>query len=81
MIERQLRQAGVEAEVLRFGMDGAPLSQYLNVLRREVRAFKPDVVLVQLIHNDFDEFPFSQDALCLELSQDWPRPGRPAHRN
>jgi hypothetical protein len=55
VIERQLRQAGVEAEVLRFGMDGAPLSQYLNVLRREVRAFKPDVVLVQLIHNDFDE--------------------------
>jgi hypothetical protein len=36
-------------------MDGAPLSQYLQVLRREVRAFKPDVVLVQLIHNDFDE--------------------------
>jgi lysophospholipase L1-like esterase len=55
VIERELKSAGVAAEVFRFGMDGAPLSQYLNVLRREVRALKPDVVLVQLIHNDFDE--------------------------
>jgi hypothetical protein len=55
VIERELARAGVAAEVLRFGMDGAPLSQYLQVLRRDVRAFKPDVVLVQLIHNDFDE--------------------------
>jgi hypothetical protein len=55
VIERELTGAGVAAEVLRFGMDGAPLSQYLHLLRREVRAFKPDVVLVQLIHNDFDE--------------------------
>lgn len=55
VIERELTRAGVAAEVLRFGMDGAPLSQYLHVLRREVRAFGPDVVLVQLIHNDFDE--------------------------
>jgi hypothetical protein len=55
VIERELKGAGVAAEVFRFGMDGAPLSQYLHVLRREVRAFKPDVVLIQLIHNDFDE--------------------------
>jgi len=55
VIERQLQAAGVKAEVLRFGMDGAPLSQYLHVLRREVLAFQPDIVLVQLIHNDFDE--------------------------
>ena len=55
VIERQLNAAGVAAEVLRFGMDGAPLSQYLHMLRREVGAFKPDLVVVQLIHNDFDE--------------------------
>ena len=55
VIERQLAPAGVRAEVLRFGMDGAPLSQYLHMLRREVRHYQPDVVLVQLIHNDFDE--------------------------
>jgi hypothetical protein len=48
VIERELTRA-VAAEVLRFGMDGAP-SQYLHVLRREVRTFQPDV-----IHNDFDE--------------------------
>ncbi|MGE0698831.1 MAG: hypothetical protein AB7O57_07030 [Hyphomicrobiaceae bacterium] len=53
--EAELRKAGVAAEVFRFGMDGAPLSQYLHVLRREVRAFRPDVVVVPLIHNDFDE--------------------------
>lgn len=55
VIERQLNSAGVRAEVLRFGMDGAPMSQYLHMLRREVRAFEPDIVVVMLIHNDFDE--------------------------
>ena len=55
VIERALGRAGVDAEVFRFGMDGAPLSQYLHVLRREVVAYKPDLVVVPLIHNDFDE--------------------------
>ena len=55
VIERALQQRGVDAEVFRFGMDGAPLSQYLHVLRREVLRYQPDVVVVGLIHNDFDE--------------------------
>lgn len=55
ILEERLRQRGIDAEVLRFGMDGAPLSQYLHMLRKEVVALKPDIVLVQLIHNDFDE--------------------------
>jgi hypothetical protein len=55
VLEAALNGAGQKAEVYRFGMDGAPLSQYLHVLRREVRAFRPDVVVVPLIHNDFDE--------------------------
>ena len=55
VIERHLAAQGIDAEVLRFGVDGAPLSQYLHVLRTEVADYKPDVVLVQLIHNDFDE--------------------------
>jgi hypothetical protein len=55
VIERELNAAGVRAEVLRFGMDGAPLSQYLHMLRHEVRQYQPDVVVVLLIHNDFDE--------------------------
>lgn len=55
VIEHELNQAGITSEVYRFGMDGAPLSQYLQMMRREVVAFKPDIVVVQLIHNDFDE--------------------------
>ncbi|MFM9941444.1 MAG: SGNH/GDSL hydrolase family protein [Hyphomicrobiaceae bacterium] len=55
ILERQLQANGQRVEVLRFGMDGAPLSQYLHMLRREVRSYKPDLVVVQLIHNDFDE--------------------------
>lgn len=55
VLERRLRRAGVDAEVFRFGMDGAPLSQYLHMLRREVISYKPDIVVVQLVHNDFDE--------------------------
>ncbi len=55
VMERELKARGAKVEVMRFGMDGAPLSQYLHVLRREVLAYKPDIVLVPLIHNDFDE--------------------------
>jgi len=55
VIERALRARGQKAEVYRFGMDGAPLSQYLHMLRREVVQYKPDVVVIPLVHNDFDE--------------------------
>ena len=55
VMESGLRAKGLDVEVYRFGMDGAPLSQYLHVLRREVLAYRPDVVVVPLIHNDFDE--------------------------
>ncbi len=55
VLERALQERGIAAEVLRFAIDGAPLSQHLHVLRREVLRFRPDVVIVQLIHNDFDE--------------------------
>lgn len=54
-IERDLHARGIKAEVYRFGVDGAPLSQYLEMMRREVVRFKPDVVVVQLVHNDLDE--------------------------
>lgn len=55
VIERDLKAHGVKAEVYRFGVDGAPLSQYLYMLRNEVARYHPDVVVVQLVHNDFDE--------------------------
>ncbi|MGF1651047.1 MAG: SGNH/GDSL hydrolase family protein, partial [Hyphomicrobiaceae bacterium] len=54
-LEIALRAQGREAEVYQFGMDGAPLSQYLHMLRVEVLKYRPDVVVIPLIHNDFDE--------------------------
>lgn len=55
IVERELASRGIRAEVYRFGIDGAPMSQYLHMLRQEVVQFRPDIVLVQTIHNDFDE--------------------------
>ena len=42
-------------EVYRFGIPAAPLSQYLHMLRREVCRYRPDLVIVNLVHNDFRE--------------------------
>lgn len=42
-------------EVYRFGISGAPVSQYLQMLRREVIEHLPDIVVIVLIHNDFEE--------------------------
>jgi len=50
-------------EVYRFGIGGAPMTQYLHVLRNEVERFGPDLVVVVLVHNDFDEsYTFSGGA-------------------
>jgi len=54
-LEANLQSAGRKSEVYRFGISGAPLSQYLHMLEREVLAYKPDKVAVLLVHNDFDE--------------------------
>lgn len=52
-------QAGLAAssrtETYRFGLAGAPLSQYLHMVEREVLATRPDAIVVLLVHNDFDE--------------------------
>jgi len=42
-------------EVYRFGISGAPMSQYLHMLRKEVIKYNPDLVVVVLVHNDFNE--------------------------
>lgn len=42
-------------EVYRFGMNGAPLSEYLHVLRAEVLDHAPALVVLVLVHNDFAE--------------------------
>jgi len=54
-LEDKLVEAGRPTEVYRFGISGAPLSQYLHMLEREVLAYRPDKVAILLVHNDFDE--------------------------
>jgi len=54
-IEDDLNANGQATEIFRFGIKGAPLSQYLHMIRHEVLDYKPDIILVLLIHNDFDE--------------------------
>ncbi|HYU13952.1 MAG TPA: SGNH/GDSL hydrolase family protein, partial [Stellaceae bacterium] len=48
-------EAGEQVEVYRFGISGAPLSQYLQMVEHEVVRYRPDWVVVLLVHNDFDE--------------------------
>ena len=43
------------AEVYAFGMNGAPLSHYLHVVRHVVARYSPDALVLLLVHNDFDE--------------------------
>lgn len=50
-LERQLPGT----EVFRYGMSGAPLSQYLHMARRAALPASPDVLVALLVHNDFDE--------------------------
>jgi lysophospholipase L1-like esterase len=42
-------------EVYRFGINGAPLSEYLQILRQEVIHYNPDLVIIVIVHNDFME--------------------------
>lgn len=42
-------------DTYRFGIAGAPFSQYLQMIDREVLPARPDQIVVVLVHNDFDE--------------------------
>lgn len=42
-------------EVYSFGINGAPLSQYLQISRYVNRLFNPDILVFNIVHNDFDE--------------------------
>lgn len=55
VIEQDLNAKGQNSQIYRFGIDGAPLSQYLYMARNEAMQYKPNIMVVQLIHNDFDE--------------------------
>jgi lysophospholipase L1-like esterase len=47
--------ARTPVEVFRYAISGAPMSQYVHMIEREVLAARPDVIVVMLVHNDFDE--------------------------
>ncbi|MCX5687422.1 MAG: hypothetical protein NTV71_02075 [Candidatus Omnitrophica bacterium] len=42
-------------EVYRFGFSGAPLSQYLQMMRYVKKKYSPDIVITVIVHNDFIE--------------------------
>ena len=42
-------------EVYAFGKSGAPLSHYLHVSRYVNRHFDPDILIFNMVHNDFEE--------------------------
>lgn len=49
------RQLGGILDVYSFGTSGAPLSQYLHMSRFVTKQFDPDVLVFNVVHNDFDE--------------------------
>ncbi len=49
------KKLGSEYQVMSFGTSGAPLSQYLHMSRYVRKEFRPDVLVFNIIHNDFDE--------------------------
>ena len=55
ILEEKIITAGIEAEVFRFGLSGAPLSQYVFWLENEVSRYDPDLVIINLVHNDFSQ--------------------------
>ncbi|MEP6731458.1 MAG: SGNH/GDSL hydrolase family protein [bacterium] len=52
LVRQQLRG---KADVYSFGMSGAPLSEYLRMSRYVVREFHPDIIVINVVHNDFDQ--------------------------
>ena len=42
-------------DVYSFGKSGAPLSQYLHMSRYVNDYFDPDILILSVVHNDFDE--------------------------
>lgn len=58
-------------EVYAFGISGAPLSQYLHISRYVNKYFNPDILIIDLVHNDFDESIYElnpQDFHWLQVS-------------
>ncbi|HEX4890057.1 MAG TPA: SGNH/GDSL hydrolase family protein [Alphaproteobacteria bacterium] len=55
-LAESLEKAGQgRVQVYRFGISGAPLSHYLAMARHVARTYHPDMIVLLLVHNDFDE--------------------------
>jgi hypothetical protein len=55
LLEEELSVLETSPEVYRFGISGAPLSHYVYMIENEIRQYSPDIVIVNLVHNDFVE--------------------------
>jgi len=49
------KKIGSKYDVYSFGKSGAPLSQYLHISRYVKNTFDPDILVFNVVHNDFDE--------------------------
>jgi hypothetical protein len=49
------RMVSPQIEVYSFGISGASLSQYVQIARYARSHFEPDLVVINVVHNDFDE--------------------------
>jgi hypothetical protein len=67
---RRLISQESEADVYAFGISGAPLSQYMQMARYVRAHFDPDILVINVVHNDFAESLCSTTSevgmLCLE---------------
>jgi hypothetical protein len=55
VLERELRRAGVQVEVLNCGVSGFSTAEECLYLERELLRYAPDLVLVSFFPNDFDD--------------------------
>ena len=80
LLENTLTQTtGQPVEVYNFGKSGAPLSEYLQILRYVAATYAPDIVIVNIVDNDFEEsfveyglpyflnFDFGPDGSIIEI--------------
>jgi hypothetical protein len=66
------RRIGDQTEVYSFGTRGAPMSQYLQMSRYVNRNFDPDILVFNIVNNDFDrsmcEIAWDRGMMCLDHS-------------
>lgn len=53
VLEKELIEQEYNVEVYGFGFSGVPLSQYLQMMRYVCKVFASDILIVNIVHNDF----------------------------